>query len=287
VAILQTEPSAGKPSCAAFAEQLGITVNPDGPTEQRIPCWKCAKGPRDRSLGVNISTGTFHCFRCNWSGRAFDERATRQPTISTAEKRSILSSEGLGLWQSCIPLSGVARCYLEARRCRLPPADGDLRCHNRLRHPSGYIGPALVALVTDALSGEPMTLHRTWVNANGTKPAMERPRLLLAGHQKKGGVIRLWPDEAVSHGLAVAEGIETALAAAHAFTPIWSCVDAGNMGCFPLLEGIESLTIFADHDKAGIAAAETLGQRWADVHREVCIIMPIAEGADVADVVTA
>ena len=153
-----------------------------------------------------------------------------------------------------------------------------------LKHPSGHIGPALIGLVTDALSGEPLTLHRTWVNSNGSKAAIERPRLLLAGHRKQGGVIRLWPDEEVTNGLALAEGIETALAAAFAFTPIWSCIDAGNLATLPLLNGICALTIFADHDEAGIIGARSLAQRWADAGREVYITTPFEAGADINDV---
>ena len=33
--------------------------------------------------------------------------------------------------------------------------------------------------------------------------------MLCKGHRKAGGVIRLWPDDEVTDGLAVAEGIET------------------------------------------------------------------------------
>ena len=91
------------------------------------------------------------------------------------------------------------------------------------------MGPALVGLVTDAITREPISLHRTWIKGNGCKADIEKPRLLLAGHRKSGGVIRLWPDTWVTQGLALAEGIETALAAAHTFTPIWSAIDAGNL----------------------------------------------------------
>jgi hypothetical protein len=35
--------------------------------------------------------------------------------------------------------------------------------HPALPHPSGHVGPAIVAVVTDALTGEPINLHRTWL----------------------------------------------------------------------------------------------------------------------------
>lgn len=103
----------------------------------------------------------------------------------------------------------------------------------------------------------------------------------------RGGVIRVWPNEAVTRGLGIGEGIETALAAAHAFTPVWSVIDAGHMSKFPVLDGIESLVIFADHDDAGIKAARTCAQRWADAGRDVRIVLPEQAGTDIADMVAA
>jgi hypothetical protein len=78
----------------------------------------------------------------------------------------------------------------------LPPVDGDLRWHASLRHPSGWTGSALVALITDAHSCDPISLLRTWIDEAkpGNKAPVERPRLLLSGHRKQGGCIRLWPD---------------------------------------------------------------------------------------------
>jgi putative DNA primase/helicase len=131
-----------------------------------------------------------------------------------------------------------------------------------------------------------MSLHQTWVTSTG-KAEIERPRLLLRGHRKAGGVIRLWPDEAVTYGLAVSEGVETGLAAAHAYTPVWACVDAGNLASLPLLPAIDALTIFADHDKVGLTAAATLARRWSVAMREVLIATPEQDGYDIADVVTA
>jgi hypothetical protein len=210
-------------------------------------------------------------------------RAKPQPEAPV--QRDELSDYGRQLWGSCRPVHGVAPDYLQARGCVIPPADGHLRGHDALRHPSGYVGPALVALITDAVTGEPLSLHRTWIRADGTKALVDPPRLLLKDHRKAGGVIRLWPDDAVTRGLAIAEGIETALAAAHAFTPVWAAIDAGNLAAFPVLVGIESLTIFADADDAGMKAAVACAQRWA-AHAEVVTITPRQAGADIADLVS-
>jgi hypothetical protein len=49
---------------------MGIVVNLRGLAEQRVACPQCAKGKRDTALGVNIDTGAYHCFRCNWKVNA-------------------------------------------------------------------------------------------------------------------------------------------------------------------------------------------------------------------------
>ncbi|MCO4879558.1 toprim domain-containing protein [Paraburkholderia caribensis] len=188
-----------------------------------------------------------------------------------ARKYDELSDYGRALWSETQPLSGVAVAYLKARHCVIPPVDSDLRLHRRLKHPSGYIGPALVGLITDALTGRPLSLHRTWIKADGSKADVDPPRLLLGGHRKKGGVIRLWPNEAVTYGLGIAEGIETALSLAWGYAPVWSLIDAGNLADFPHLPGIESLVIAADNDPAGSKAARTCADRWAEAGAEVVV----------------
>lgn len=190
------------------------------------------------------------------------------------------------MWSACRPLSGEALAYLEARACAIPPRDGDLRWHPALKHPpSGHEGPALVALLTDAADARiARTLHRTWIQVSGKKAAVDPPRMLLGRHRKAGAVCRLWPDEAVSVGLGVAEGIESALSLAHACTPVWAAIDAGNLADLPVLDGIEALTIAADHDEAGERAAEDCARRWHAAGRRVFIVKAPQAGADLNDV---
>src|SRR5690606_3290982 len=104
------------------------------------------------------------------------------------------------LWFSTQPLGGVALDYLKARGVVIPPKGSDLRWHPSLHHPvDDFAGPALVALVRNAITGKPQSLHRTWINPDGTKSGIP-PRLLLKGHPKAGGVVMLWPSDAVTHG---------------------------------------------------------------------------------------
>ena len=259
------------------------------PGNYRAACPLCAKRPNDQTLGVTVDRdrGVWHCFRCDAAGRwRTDRKHARSGSLvppTKSDRNLALASNWLSLWQTLAPICGTAQEYLLARGCALPPADGDLRCTESLRHPSGHVGPALVALVTDTVTGEPLTLHRTWIKADGTKADVDPPRLLLGKHRKDGGVIRLWPNEAVTVGLGVAEGIETALTLAVAFTPVWSMIDASNMAKLPVLAGIESLLIAADNDPTGLRAAEQCGQRWCLAGREVRIAKSPVPGEDLND----
>ena len=252
----------------------------------RAPCPICAKGPRDRALSITTDErGTVsHCFRCGYVKANNIERRPLEPIRSAPAKSSEpleWSATAEGIWRRTLPLRGtLGQTYLEHRGCVLPPQDSDLR----FLPASDKYRPTLCARVTDAQTNKPLTLHFTRLAADGRgKAGGEQDKLLLSGHRKKGGVIRLWPDEAVACGLALAEGIESALAAAHLFQPVWACVDAGNLAAFPVLAGIEALTIYADHDPAGIKAAKECARRWADAGREARIRTPRAAGADAAD----
>jgi len=274
--------------CAALA------IDWSGPGRQ--PCPLCNRGQKDRSLGVTVEPdgrGVAHCFRCGHVQTIRGEVTSRRsqhvlPHRPAAKKRRALSPYGRQLWESCVPLDGASLAYLQARQCVIPPPGGHLRCHPRLKHwPSSTVGPALVGLVTDAVTGEPLTLHRTWVQSDGKKAPLDEPRMVLKDHDKVGGVVRLWPDEAVTVSLGIAEGIETALSLAHAFSPVWALLDAGNLASMPVLDGVESLLIAADHDAAGIAAAKSCGQRWAARGREARIVMSDVPKADLNDMVRA
>ena len=144
----------------------------------------------------------------------------------------------------------------------------------------------------DGLAGEPISLHRTWLAADGSgKADVPKPRLLLKHHRKHGGVVRLFPDEELTTGLCVAEGLETALSAAKGFRPVWVTLDAGNLAALPVLPGVEALTIVADNDppnpatgrRAGVEAAWACAASWTKAGAEVRVWLAPDEGEDLND----
>ena len=216
--------------------------------------------------------------------RRTDRHQRSKPAPYPTDRLSTPNQSWQRLWGSCrvITADDSAGRYLQTRGCALPRVDSDLKWHQSLRHPSGWMGPALVALITDINSCEPISLHRTWIDeANpGSKAPIERPRLLLRGHRKQGGVIRLWPDMAVSLGLAIGEGIETMLSAARGFEPVWSLIDSGNLAATPVLAGIDALTVVVDHDSAGLRAFEAIAKRWHQSGRDVRRVLIPKAGID-------
>ena len=266
--------------------------------ENRLPCPDCDRGERDRALSVRLEAdgrALWHCHRCGFRGASDGElrvatankgrRATRsaQETRTAPAPARELSAWALNLWRASMPLDGPALAYLKARACAIPPEGSDLRWLPCLSHPTGYKGPALLARVTDAATGTPITLHRTWIRADGRKANADPPRLLLKDHAKAGGVVRLWPDDAIAEGLGIAEGIETALSLAHGFAPVWAAIDAGNLADFAVLDGIGALVIAADHDRAGLEAADKCAARWTAAGRSVRIVTPARVGSDLND----
>ena len=129
---------------------------------------------------------------------------------------------------------------------------------------------AIIAVMTDPATAEPTGgISRTYVHdcrkvakAKGLGPC---------------GVVRLSEDADAIGGLYLSEGLETSLAAMSiGLRPLWSCGSTSIMRTFPVLTGVEALTIIADHDAngAGEHAAKICADRWRASGREVRVFRP-------------
>lgn len=181
------------------------------------------------------------------------------------------------LWCEAVPAAGtLAEVYLGARGLLLP-SDVPLRFHPAAWRNSanGPRGPAMVALMTSPEGNEPVGVgaHVTYLLCDGTGKAEGPRNKVMLG---SAGVIRLVPDDEVTAGLGLAEGIETALGTMQrtGWRPIWAATSAGAIARFPVLAGIEALTVFADADEAGINAARACAVRWTEAGREARILRP-------------
>lgn len=187
------------------------------------------------------------------------------------------------------PAAGtLAETYLVSRKLAVP-ASADLRfCQNVTDYKSGMGRPAMIGLVRGADGAPTGGIHRTFLAYDGAgKAAVDKPKKMLGPIQH--GAVRLFPvgGEGV---LGVAEGIETAIAAATiSGLPVWACLAAGNLGGYdkagawtgfevPLDVPVRHLVIFADRGAAGEGAAQLLADRVGKTGMPVDIQLP--DGAD-------
>jgi putative DNA primase/helicase len=195
------------------------------------------------------------------------------------------------IWRDAESLNHLALQYLGSRgisQLPLPDIHGVLRFHARCPFGPGDKYPCLIGLLRNVLSNAPQGIHRTALSQQGEKIG----RKILG--RKAGAALKLWPDDSVSLGLIVGEGLETVLTAATRIEdggtllrPAWALGDAGNLAKFPVLAGIESLTILVDHDESGTGqqAALECSTRWTAAGRDVFRIVPNRCGDDLNDVV--
>jgi phage/plasmid primase-like uncharacterized protein len=190
------------------------------------------------------------------------------------------------IWQEAVAIKNTAGEHYFARRGITlgdAPNYGGLRWCRRCPWENGT-APCVVARFTDAVTGEARGIWRRAID--GRKPKSLGPT--------RGCVIRLWPDEDVTTGLVIGEGVETTLAAATRFVcdgtllqPAWAATSAGNLENLPILPGIDALTIVADNDEneRGQDAARQCAARWAKAGREVVVYPYSVTGGDFNDAV--
>lgn len=178
------------------------------------------------------------------------------------------------IWAEATALPGTpAEIYLHTRGLTLQ-SRAPLRFHPACPR-SGERYPAMIALMTDPKTNQPVGIHRTFIEADGSGKAAIEPAKMMLGNA---GIVRLVPDEEVSLGFGIAEGIENALAVMQmtGWRPVWAAGSAGGIAKFPVLRGIEAITIFADADDkgAGLRAAHECAGRWYAEGREAIIQQP-------------
>lgn len=193
-------------------------------------------------------------------------------------------NRAMRIWSEVQPVRGtLAEQYLLGRGIQVPDEALDVlgfhwHCpigeHRRV--------PALVALIEDIITGEPIAIHRRELRPNATKAGS-----WMALGPKSGGAIRLSP---YCGDLAIGEGVETCLAGMQLGSgPTWSVIDAGGMAAFPVLDHVGRLTIMVDNDvgETGQRAAAACRDRWAAAGKAVCWAMPEEPGQDFNDVLLA
>jgi putative DNA primase/helicase len=274
---------------------VGIAL-PDGAIgEVRTTCPQCSPSrhkSRIACLAVNVAIGTWLCHHCGWKGGLHGRLSPstllplpRPPAQPDERKRAALRR----VWGEARPITAAdpVHTYLCRRGILLDDLSTVLRYHPHLayRHEDGKctFHPAMVAKV-DGSNGQGVSLHRTFLTLDGRKadvPTVKKLMPSVVPGETRGGAIRLYP---ASETLAIAEGIETALAVRLATgLPVWSTICAGGMAQLVVPDEVRLVVICADHDAAGLDTARALARRLLVEQRRVKILPPDTPGADWAD----
>ena len=195
-------------------------------------------------------------------------------------------ARAVDLWdQGRDPAGTVVERYLAGRGLALPDRAADvLRFHPRCPWKEDAEGPTIyvtcmMAAMRGVVEDRITAVHRARLADNGTKLGRK-----MIG-PVRGTAVKLDPDDAVTVGLAVGEGIETVLAARMlGFKPAWAMTSAGAVAALPVLPGVEALTLLAENDLTSARAVESCAARWHAAGREVTIIEP-TRGSDMADLI--
>lgn len=291
--------STDKLTLAEIARALNGTINGK---------WVNIRGPghstQDRSLGIRFDPNAPGGFivrsfagddqtECRAHVRALLQKLNSELAVSCEPKgadRARLSASfayGMRLWDQSEPMKGtIVETYLRNRGCKLGSAvDTDvIRFHPNCPFGSFRV-PAMLALITDAVTGDRIGVHRTAIKDDGSGK-----RELGEGISSKkmlgtarGGVVRL---HALSEHIRIAEGIETALSASQLFnTVVWATLSRGGVGTFPVLNGVKRLTVFADNDAPGLEAALKCCRRYQSAGIDAEIRRPPSTDTDWNDFV--
>nr|WP_276592638.1 MULTISPECIES: toprim domain-containing protein [unclassified Methylobacterium] len=215
---------------------------------------------------------------------AHQERVREQQRVARETEARIKAERVVRIWREAQvdPRGSLVETYLNKHRgLELPRGV----CGHAIRfHPAGpWEGqrvPMMLCAYRDIRTDDVVGLHRTRLDP-GAAYKVGRKMLGRAG----GAAIKLTPDAEVTMGLALAEGIESALAGmALGLVPMWATGSVGGIAAFPILSGIASLTICAETGAASENAVEEVGIRWSEAGHEVRICRP-RHGCDLNDAI--
>ena len=245
---------------------LGVLV-PENPKDHG-PCPICGAGNNGHRFRFDDrnGSGSWICNQCGsgdgWAmvqlkfGWTFIDSVARVNEIvgtvefepspkeeDASKKRERMNS----LWKSSKPIDGgdCASKYLRSRGIAIGADPTQVRYCLACPEPETMSTMrAMVAMVRDNKTGDPIGMHRTYLSDDFKKADLKSPKKSIG--KMACGSIRLMP---VTDTVGIAEGIETALSASQLFDiPCWSSIDAGGMESFFPPDGVRKVVIFGDND---------------------------------------
>jgi putative DNA primase/helicase len=278
---------------ALGGEAIGCSVSAPGP----------GHSPADRSLSVKIDptardgflVHSFagddpmacrdyvrHTIGLSRGAHGHQRFVSSRPRPDPADNPTMSITRALRIWDGAHdPRGTIVETYLRSRKLELCDDLGAevVRFHPALNYSGAHL-PGMVALFRNVATNEPCGIHRTFLDHHGRKLGRR-----MLGRVKR-AAIKLDPNENVALGLVIGEGLETGLAARLAgFRPVWAAGSAGAIAGFPVLPGIEAITILGEVDDGGasLRAAHACATRWMTAGRDAFVVVPLT-GGDLADI---
>ncbi len=200
--------------------------------------------------------------------------------------RERVRNRAWNIWLACKPLTGtLAETYFPSRCIAIDFVPRKVfRFHQNCPRMNAPAGPAIVAAMVDPHTGEFSGIHRTFLAADGSHNIDKQ----MYG---PAGIVCLSDFDCVTDGLNLVEGIETGLSIlAAGISPVWAALSKGGIGRFPVLAGVESLTIWCDHDvkkrphdKTCQELSENCCERWQAGGAETTMRIPKFQKQDFND----
>lgn len=261
--------------------RLGIEINETG---KHGPCPNCQGQDRFRIDKTFVERGSYYCSGCGPGGSGFDlimkvmnititeameavaeivgtceyNATPKEPMITPEVLRKIFCGSSL------VSEHDPATRYFKNRGLsKIPPK---LRYHPACWESETQSNQKAILSVFTGPDNIAITMHRTYIDEDGNKLNVKKPKKILPALKKMtGGACRLFPidDRCV---LGLAEGIETAIAASEIDNiPVWAATTAVLMESFEPPKNVKSMVVYADNDQnyAGQKAAYTLANRLA------------------------
>jgi putative DNA primase/helicase len=190
------------------------------------------------------------------------------------------------VWASAQPIerSDPAGLWLRRRGITLDTFPSQLRFlpRARFRHEDGKSATYHPAMLAQFVSPDTKqrTTHVTYLDASGSKAKLPKVRKYGPGPIPKGGAVRLSPS---AETMGIAEGIETALAAAALNdVPVWAACDKQQLMTWEPPETVKCVIVFGDTDGnyAGQTAAYHLANRLTCGPRKLHVTVRLPDLAD-------
>jgi hypothetical protein len=248
----------------------------------------------EKGDALDLVKGARHCntpeaieWSKKWLAGAGQPQASASKASDGDEAHRI--EKALAIWDKAVsPRGTLVETYLRSRALLLPLSLSSrvIRYHPKCPWRDDDSGqtifvPAMVAAMRSIETDEISAIQRTRLSRDAKK--ISRRMLGMAS----GAAVKLDANKSVADRLIIGEGVETAMTARQiGLRPTWALGSAGALQNFPVLDGIETLTILAENDAANKRAAEACAMRWYDAGRNVYFIRP-TRGNDLNDTLQA